>query len=99
MSRVAFLALTGPAFTISPPEHAKESSRRVRIHRVSQKTLYPIREKQHASAEAWRKFIARAERDGVTIGHLFRALIHDYGDGKTMLQLPPTPPAKTEQKP
>lgn len=97
MKRLAYLAMSGPAFAIGQKRGEQSSAqhaRRVRIRRVSQKTLYPIREQQHASPEAWRKFIARAERDGVTIGALFRALIYDYGDGKDSLKLPPTPPEK-----
>lgn len=102
MKRLVYLTRTGPAFEgvaaappatrMTFPRGAKEL--RGKIRRVPQKTLYPIREKQHASEEAWQKFLARANRDGVTIGQLFRALIYDYGDGKDSLKLPPTPPVK-----
>ena len=88
MKRLVYLARTGPAFCVhaSPP--------RVRIRRVSQRTLFPIKEKLHASEEAWQKFTERARRDGVTVGQLFRALIYGYGEGKDALKLPPAPQDK-----
>lgn len=88
MKRVAYLALTGPAFT---------STRRVRIRRVTTKQpiVFKVRLPTHADQATWNKFVARAQADGVTLGDLFRSLIYGYAEGKDSVKLPP---ALTEKK-
>ena len=95
MKRLAYLTRTGPAFTISP-EHAKASTRQVRIRRVTTKQpiVFKVRLPTHADQGTWNKFVARAQTDGVTLGDLFRSLIYGYAEGKDSLKLPPSSPEK-----